>query len=216
MDGSTEMSPETSPSDFGIDLGDDHCAFAHVSMDPPYCPDFQPTLPPFHSAVKAGLDGIDLDSSTANDLPDLIGDPVGMDALGTMDAGKDPPYDPNTDYRQKWSLIALSNDVLSHQIIHLQSENKRLKGYLDRHEKSINERQLKFQYSAEIESERDEKRRRKHNRRCAAEVVRNYSCTYPRCEKKYGSEGSLKLHIKRKHGGDNRTLLERSLTTMKS
>lgn len=56
-----------------------------------------------------------------------------------------------------------------------------------------------------LSNERYSSGRKKHNRRCANDVDRNYKCPYPKCEKFYGSEGSLNLHIKIKHGGGNKT-----------
>ena len=47
--------------------------------------------------------------------------------------------------------------------------------------------------------------RKKHNRRTALEIDRSYICPYSSCEKHYGSEGSLNLHVKIKHGGGNKT-----------
>ena len=48
-------------------------------------------------------------------------------------------------------------------------------------------------------------RRKKHNRRTAKEINRQYICPYKNCQKVYGSEGSLNLHIKIKHNGGNKT-----------
>lgn len=47
--------------------------------------------------------------------------------------------------------------------------------------------------------------RKKHHRRCANEIKRGLECPYPNCQKIYGSEGSLNLHIKIKHNGGNKT-----------
>jgi hypothetical protein len=47
--------------------------------------------------------------------------------------------------------------------------------------------------------------RKKHHRRCAADIKRQLECPYPNCMKLYGSEGSLNLHIKIKHNGGNKT-----------
>lgn len=56
-----------------------------------------------------------------------------------------------------------------------------------------------------FQSERYSSGRKKHNRRCANDIDRQYKCPYPKCEKFYGSEGSLNLHIKIKHNGGNKT-----------
>ena len=47
--------------------------------------------------------------------------------------------------------------------------------------------------------------RKKHNRRTAKEIERSFICPYQSCQKIYGSEGSLNLHIKIKHNGGNKT-----------
>lgn len=61
-------------------------------------------------------------------------------------------------------------------------------------------------------------KRKKHMRRTAAEIEREFivrflifiiKCPYNECGKFYGSEGSLNLHIKIKHNGGNKTERER-------
>lgn len=47
--------------------------------------------------------------------------------------------------------------------------------------------------------------RKRHNRRCADEIQKGFTCPYEQCCKVYGSEGSLNLHIKLKHNGGNKT-----------
>ncbi len=44
----------------------------------------------------------------------------------------------------------------------------------------------------------DEKKK-KWKRRTAVEIERRHNCPLADCEKSYGSEGSLNMHIKRKH-----------------
>ena len=56
-----------------------------------------------------------------------------------------------------------------------------------------------------FQSERYSSGRKKHNRRCANDIERKFKCPYLKCEKFYGSEGSLNLHIKIKHNGGNKT-----------
>lgn len=46
-------------------------------------------------------------------------------------------------------------------------------------------------------------------RRCAVEINRCFKCPYSSCDKFYGSEGSLNLHIKIKHNGGNKTEREK-------
>jgi len=47
--------------------------------------------------------------------------------------------------------------------------------------------------------------RKRHVRRCANEISKSLSCPYKSCEKTYGCEGSLNLHIKVKHCGGTKT-----------
>ena len=56
--------------------------------------------------------------------------------------------------------------------------------------------------------------RKKHNRRMAKEINRQYICPYKNCQKVYGSEGSLNLHIKIKHNGGNKTDREKLAKTI--
>lgn len=51
--------------------------------------------------------------------------------------------------------------------------------------------------------------RKKHFRRCANEIEKSYKCPYPECEKYYGSEGSLNLHMKLKHNAGSKTEREK-------
>ena len=56
--------------------------------------------------------------------------------------------------------------------------------------------------------------RKKHVRRTAKEINRQYICPYKNCQKVYGSEGSLNLHIKIKHNGGNKTDREKLAKTI--
>ncbi len=48
-------------------------------------------------------------------------------------------------------------------------------------------------------------KRKKHQRRTANEIDRDFNCPYTECGRFYGSEGSLNLHIKIKHNGGSKT-----------
>ena len=50
---------------------------------------------------------------------------------------------------------------------------------------------------------------KKKNRRMAVEIDKSHICPYSECNKLYGSEVSLNLHIKLKHNGGNKTERER-------
>ncbi|CAD8103532.1 unnamed protein product [Paramecium primaurelia] len=47
--------------------------------------------------------------------------------------------------------------------------------------------------------------KKKKKRRTAAEIDKNFKCPYKNCEKLYGSDVSLNLHIKFKHNGGNKS-----------
>jgi hypothetical protein len=47
-------------------------------------------------------------------------------------------------------------------------------------------------------------------RRCANEIAKTYKCPYAGCEKFYGSEGSLNLHMKLKHNAGSKTEREKA------
>jgi hypothetical protein len=56
-----------------------------------------------------------------------------------------------------------------------------------------------------LKAERYKSGRRIHERRTMAELERDWKCPYEGCDKLYASEGSLNLHIKKKHNGGNKT-----------
>lgn len=58
---------------------------------------------------------------------------------------------------------------------------------------------------SKLTDERDQNGRKIHKRKTMAELERDYACPYESCGKTYASEGSLNLHIKRKHNGGNKT-----------
>ena len=58
--------------------------------------------------------------------------------------------------------------------------------------------------------ERYKSGRKKHLRRCANEIEKSFRCPYSDCEKLYGSEGSLNLHMKIKHNAGSKTEREKA------
>jgi hypothetical protein len=62
--------------------------------------------------------------------------------------------------------------------------------------------------------ERYKSGRKKHLRRCANEIVKSFICPYSDCEKVYGSEGSLNLHMKIKHNAGSKTEREKAAKQM--
>lgn len=70
-------------------------------------------------------------------------------------------------------------------------------------------------YDSNYDDLRDNKPngRKKHNRRTAKEIPKEYRCPY-KCGKLYGSEGSLNLHMKLKHAGGNKTDREKTAKSL--
>ena len=52
--------------------------------------------------------------------------------------------------------------------------------------------------------------RKRHNRRCANEIQKQYQCPFDQCGKYYGSEGSLNLHLRIKHQAGSKTEREKT------
>ena len=55
---------------------------------------------------------------------------------------------------------------------------------------------------------------KKKKRRTAIQINREFRCPYYNCFKSYGSDVSLNLHIKLKHGGGNKTDREKLAVTV--
>jgi hypothetical protein len=51
--------------------------------------------------------------------------------------------------------------------------------------------------------------RKRHQRRCNNEIAKVHECPYFGCDKTYGSEGSLNLHMKIKHKAGSKTWREK-------
>ena len=51
--------------------------------------------------------------------------------------------------------------------------------------------------------------RKRHLRRCNNEIEKEHECPYFGCDKTYGSEGSLNLHMKIKHKAGSKTWREK-------
>ena len=50
---------------------------------------------------------------------------------------------------------------------------------------------------------------KKKKRRTAKEILKSFMCPYHQCKKKYGSDVSLNLHVKRAHNGGNKSEREK-------
>ncbi|CDW78394.1 zinc c2h2 type family protein [Stylonychia lemnae] len=112
---------------------------------------------------------------------------------------KIPAYEKTLNYMDEYWNVYLQNQALLAQIDKIATERNDLLHKSFKIQNFYDENLDRFQ------SERYSSGRKKHNRRCANDIERQYKCPYPKCEKFYGSEGSLNLHIKIKHNGGNKT-----------
>ena len=88
------------------------------------------------------------------------------------------------------------NQLLKNQLNNLQIEKNNLKQLITRLERKNKKLKIK-----NIEKINDLYVNRKRHRRSKNELIREFKCNL--CEKKYGSEGTLKQHLKIKHKNDN-------------
>ena len=86
-----------------------------------------------------------------------------------------------------------SQNVLMGVISHLNEEVKRM-------QLRMGELENRLEGMEESSEQRAKKRRRR-----AEDVEKTYSCPYDNCQKSYGTEVSLNLHIKLKHNGGTKT-----------
>lgn len=85
----------------------------------------------------------------------------------------------------------MASFVLSAQMKELLKTKDELVARLNKLEKKTED------FNEEMRSSNDD--RKKRFRRTANEIQRNFKCTVEKCQKLYGSEGSLHQHVKLKH-----------------
>ena len=115
-----------------------------------------------------------------------------------------PVYDPTKDYKALYWAIYASNQELLEEL---------KEAYEFSREPENQPKNVKVNFifwpvqDASTYSENLEQLsgRKKHIRRTAKEISKNEDCPYSGCGKKYGSEGSLNLHMKLKHAAGNKT-----------
>ena len=110
-----------------------------------------------------------------------------------------PEFDPSKSYEGEFFKMHMKNAQLLEE--------------LDAHAGIKNDVMMKICriqdfYDTEVKkftANRREDGRKIVTRKTMAELKRDDCCPYPSCGKIYASEGSLNLHIKRKHNGGNKT-----------
>jgi hypothetical protein len=120
-----------------------------------------------------------------------------LNSYGSLNIVKDvPEFDSGRDYYQMYWKAFIENQVLLEDL-KKQSEERN-----DHYRSMI---RLSASQCSLSETEERKEHRKKHIRRCAKEIRKQDICPYGDCGKYYGSEGSLNLHMKLKHGGGNKT-----------
>ncbi len=107
-----------------------------------------------------------------------------------------PEFEPDTDYYKQYWMAFMENQSLLEELKKISEE---------RNSHYRNLIQMNASQYSRSDTEEKKEHRKKHNRRCAKEINKNELCPYASCGKYYGSEGSLNLHMKLKHGGGNKT-----------
>lgn len=115
-----------------------------------------------------------------------------------------PEYQANIDYQQKFWGIYIQNQQLMDDFKKAQIERKDFRTHIENFKVNFIfwPNQVSSNYS-EIFTENIG--RKKHLRRTAKDIEKVQDCPYVECDKKYGSEGSLNLHMKLKHAAGNKT-----------
>lgn len=107
-----------------------------------------------------------------------------------------PQFDPERDYYQMYWKAFIENQLLLDDLKkHSEERNDHYRSMI----------RLSASQCSGSETEERKEHRKKHIRRCAKEIQKQDICPYGGCGKYYGSEGSLNLHMKLKHGGGNKT-----------
>ena len=110
-----------------------------------------------------------------------------------------PEYDPSKPYEGEFFKMHMKNAQLLEELDTLAGDKNDLLMKICR---------IQDYYDSNLEDmtvDRDINGRKIVRRKTMAELTRNEMCPYPGCGKIYASEGSLNLHIKRKHNGGNKT-----------
>lgn len=113
-----------------------------------------------------------------------------------------PQFDPNANYYLEFWKVFISNEILIASLKEISFE------------KVLMEQKIKDYERIYVDLETQIKPRKK-KRRTAKEIQKNYmvraahQCPYSHCKKRYGSNVSLNLHIKRSHNGGNKSEREK-------
>jgi len=113
-----------------------------------------------------------------------------------------PVFDKNTNYYHEFWKMYLENEVLISKMKESVVKSKEIQARISQLQAQCHEMELN------IFANRKEAATKK-KRRTANEIDKAFVCPYEGCNRNYGSDVSLNLHIKLKHGGGNKTEREK-------
>ncbi|CAK88732.1 unnamed protein product (macronuclear) [Paramecium tetraurelia] len=117
---------------------------------------------------------------------------------------KDQNQEYNNDinyYKEFWRYYLL-NEMTIKKVNELHTQNQKLHDLIAEIDVNIygNTQKLQQELHQALSY-----RQKKKNRRTSQEIEKSFICPYEKCNKQYGSDVSLNLHIKLKHDGGNKT-----------
>eukprot|EP01017_Pseudomicrothorax_dubius_P046117 TRINITY_DN8080_c0_g1_i1.p1 TRINITY_DN8080_c0_g1~~TRINITY_DN8080_c0_g1_i1.p1 ORF type:complete len:174 (-),score=38.58 TRINITY_DN8080_c0_g1_i1:227-748(-) len=147
-------------------------------------------------------------SVKTNETSNLGGIPRLEDQIGKSLGGNMmlPEYHKTTNYYQEFWKLYLQNEILINQMRECSAENRQMNEKITKYEEIL----------VTIENNLNPRFTKKKNRRVASQIDRSHACPYEGCNKVYGSDVSLNLHIKLKHNGGNKTEREKLAVTKKT
>lgn len=130
-----------------------------------------------------------------------------MQSQDSTDFPPMPKYNPDKKYLDSYWNLFVANEALLAKIEGASVARDDLLVKI----LNIEQGYLEYMHKDQEDSDETSKNNRKpHERRYADEIERKYDCPYKSCDKQYGSEGSMNLHIKIKHLGGNKTEREKT------
>jgi hypothetical protein len=118
-----------------------------------------------------------------------------------------PAYNRSVNYYHEFWRMYLQNEVLISQMKEYVVQTKEIQARINQLETLCQELELNLLNNLKKET-------KKKNRRIASEIEKTHTCPYEGCNKLYGSDVSLNLHIKLKHNGGNKTEREKLARTI--
>eukprot|EP01016_Furgasonia_blochmanni_P014443 TRINITY_DN1756_c0_g1_i9.p1 TRINITY_DN1756_c0_g1~~TRINITY_DN1756_c0_g1_i9.p1 ORF type:complete len:282 (+),score=38.69 TRINITY_DN1756_c0_g1_i9:66-911(+) len=135
---------------------------------------------------------------------------MGFDPLTAEGNGMYPQYNKSTNYYQEFWRMYLHNELLIQKMKEFSQDTKLIQEKISRYEDIISAMENSMQDGLSPFN----KKLKKKNRRTASQIKKDHVCPYEGCNKQYGSDVSLNLHIKLKHNGGNKTEREKIARTL--